>query len=103
VSGSLYPVTLDVAGRPCLVVGGGRVATRKVNGLLACGAVVTVVAPEVVAELAERVTNAEPGFLSITYRPYEAGEVRHYQLVLTATGLAAVDGAVARDCAAPAR
>jgi siroheme synthase-like protein len=45
-------VCLDVRGRSCLVVGGGRVALEKVNGLLDCGAEVTVVAPEVDDELA---------------------------------------------------
>src|SRR5579872_2760966 len=42
----LYPVGLVVRGRRCLVVGGGRVGARKVAGLLACGATVTLVAPE---------------------------------------------------------
>jgi len=40
-----YPVNLVLDGRTCLVVGGGRVALRKVEGLLACGARVVVVAP----------------------------------------------------------
>jgi siroheme synthase-like protein len=42
-----YPVNLVLEGRTCLVVGGGRVAARKVEGLLACGATVRVVAPHV--------------------------------------------------------
>jgi precorrin-2 dehydrogenase/sirohydrochlorin ferrochelatase len=46
-----YPVCLDIKGRPCLVVGGGGVGTRKVKGLLSAGAQVTVVSPELSAEL----------------------------------------------------
>ena len=52
VDAPLYPVGLVVAGRPVLVVGGGRVAARKVADLVACGARVTVVAPEVAPALA---------------------------------------------------
>ena len=43
----VYPVNLVVAGRPCLVGGGGWVAVGKARGLVEAGAVVTVVAPEV--------------------------------------------------------
>jgi siroheme synthase-like protein len=42
-----YMACLDLRGRGCLVVGGGRVATEKVHGLLDCEAKVTVVAPQV--------------------------------------------------------
>ena len=42
---------LDLHGRDCLVVGGGRVATEKVQGLLECDAKVTVVAPQMDDEL----------------------------------------------------
>jgi precorrin-2 dehydrogenase/sirohydrochlorin ferrochelatase len=41
-----YPVNLLVAGKRCLVVGGGRVAAQKASGLVEAGAVVHVVAPE---------------------------------------------------------
>lgn len=41
-----YPVCLDIKDRSCLVVGGGNVGTRKAKGLLAAGALVTVVSPE---------------------------------------------------------
>ncbi len=87
-----YPVNLVLTGRPCLVVGGGRVALRKVEGLLACEATVTVVAPEVDEELA-----ALP--VTVLRRPYEAGEAGSggYRLVITATDDRAVNQAVHDD------
>jgi siroheme synthase-like protein len=90
-SGAYFPVSLDVAGRPCLVVGGGPVAARKAAALLACGARVTVVAPEV-GEAMARLTA-----LAVERRPYRAGEAAGYRLVITATGRAEVDGAVFAD------
>jgi precorrin-2 dehydrogenase/sirohydrochlorin ferrochelatase len=42
----MYPVVLDLTGRKCLVIGGGQVACRKVQGLLAAHAEVVVVSPE---------------------------------------------------------
>jgi precorrin-2 dehydrogenase / sirohydrochlorin ferrochelatase len=85
-----YPVNLVLEGRSCLVVGGGGVARRKVEGLLACGAAVTVVAPEVDPQLA-----ALP--VRIERRPYEEGEAAGYRLVIAATGDRAVNQRVYDD------
>jgi siroheme synthase-like protein len=87
----LYPVNLRVAGRRCLVVGGGPVALAKVRGLLEADAVVTVIAPEVVDELDEL---ARSGDVTIERRPYSAGDMDGHRLVITATGVPAVDEAV---------
>jgi siroheme synthase-like protein len=87
----LYPVHLRLAGRACLVVGGGPVAARKARGLVECGATVTVVAPEVVDEL-----SALDG-VTCERRPYRDGEVSAYRLVVAATGDPDVDGRVFRD------
>ena len=89
-----YPVSLNLEGRSCLVVGGGPVAARKASGLLACGATVTVIAPEVCDAMAEL---AELAPLSIERRPYATGDAAAYRLVVTATGISAVDGAVYAD------
>jgi len=48
---NLYPLALRLAGRRVLVVGGGAVATRRVPALLAAGALVEVVAPELTPAL----------------------------------------------------
>jgi uroporphyrin-III C-methyltransferase/precorrin-2 dehydrogenase/sirohydrochlorin ferrochelatase len=55
----LYPLFADLAGRPVLVVGGGRVAARKIDALLRAGARVGVVAAELATSVAERVARAE--------------------------------------------
>jgi precorrin-2 dehydrogenase/sirohydrochlorin ferrochelatase len=49
---SMYPVLLDIAGKICVVIGGGSVAERKVQGLLESGASVRLVSPVVTSELA---------------------------------------------------
>ncbi len=75
---TMYPVILQVAGRRCLVVGGGRVALRKVAGLVGAGAVVTVIAPSVDPQIDEL-------DVAIERRPYRTGDVEGFRLVITAT------------------
>ena len=82
----LYPVALVLAGRPCLVVGGGPVALRKVEGLLRCAAAVTVVAPELEAELVALAEHPAPGTLALVRRAFEPRDLDGVQLVVTATG-----------------
>ncbi len=88
---SPYPVNLDLMGRRALVVGGGPVAARKAEGLLRAGAVVTVVAPTAVTEIAE-----DP-VVRWHEREYRRGEVASYRIAITATDDAAVNAQVARD------
>lgn len=78
-----YPVNLVLAGRRCLVVGGGGVAARKIGELVACGAVVQVVAPEV----GDAVRAMVDGDAPVTWdeRPYREGDVAGYWLVVAAT------------------
>ncbi len=82
VAGPLYPVNLVLAGRLCLIVGGGRVAAQKAAGLLECDARVHAVAPHVGDAL--RALGPADG-LSWEERPYRPGEVAGYRLAITAT------------------
>jgi siroheme synthase-like protein len=87
-----YPVFLDLAGVPVLVVGGGPVALRKIVGLTEADAVVTVIAPEV-AEGIERIG----ALAAVERRPYARGDLAGFRLVITATSDAAVNAQVAAD------
>jgi siroheme synthase-like protein len=89
-----YPVSLNVTGRACLVVGAGPVAARKARGLLAAGALVTVIAPEV----GDAMAALSP--LTIVRRAYAPGDAAAYRLVVTATGHPEVDTAVFSDAEA---
>jgi precorrin-2 dehydrogenase/sirohydrochlorin ferrochelatase len=84
----LYPVNVVVQDRPCLVVGGGRVAAQKVAGLLECGARVHVVATEVrpPVRAIEGITWEE--------RPFAPADVTGCWLVMAATDDPAANRAV---------
>jgi siroheme synthase-like protein len=92
----LYPVSLDVRGQACLVVGGGKVAARKARSLLECGAAVTVIAPTLSSHMEELV----PSLSTLVRRTYEKGDASAFRLVVTATGTPEVDGAVYVDAEA---
>jgi uroporphyrin-III C-methyltransferase/precorrin-2 dehydrogenase/sirohydrochlorin ferrochelatase len=90
----VYPVTLNLKGRRCLVVGGGAVALRKVLGLLEEGAEVTVVAPKVVADIE---VQARGDRLTLERREYRKGDAEGYALVLAATDRREVNRQVFED------
>lgn len=90
----LYPLSLQLLGRNVLVVGGGSVAARRAKSLLEAGAFVTVVAPELGAELTAL---HEVGVLNWKARAYRGGDLDYAWLVHTATGDSAVDAQVNAD------
>jgi precorrin-2 dehydrogenase/sirohydrochlorin ferrochelatase len=77
-----FPVSLDIRGRRCLVVGGGGVGTRKVASLLACGAAVTVVSPET-TETVDRLSRE--GRVRLERRAYRSSDLDGMFLVIGAT------------------
>jgi len=81
-SAALFPVFLKLSGRPCLVVGAGSVGTPKIEGLLAAGAKITVVAPQATA--AVQVWAAE-GRVRWHPRNFEPSDLDGAFLVVSAT------------------
>ena len=95
-----YPLTLDLAGRRVVVVGGGPVAARRVGGLLQAGALVEVIAPWACEDLANRVESGEVHWHDRDYVAGDLLEPAPAWLVHTATGSAEVDSQVAREAQA---
>lgn len=77
-----YPIHLDIKNRNCLIVGGGAVATRKVNALLECGARVTVVSPDPTPQLTKLVSE---GSITLKNRAYRNDDLTGMFLVIGAT------------------
>lgn len=95
-----YPVSLSLAGRRAVVVGGGRVATRRVSDLVAQGASVMVVSPELSEHLETRVAAGE---VAVERRPFEASDLDAAWVAFAATDDPAVNrevmaAAAARRC-----
>ena len=83
-----YPIFLDVRDRLAVVVGGGRVAARKVSGLVEAGARVRVVAPRLAAGL---------GAQEVQRRSYRRGDLKGAVLAFAATNDREVNHAVAAE------
>lgn len=78
------PIFLNIRGTPCLIVGGGEVAARKLGLLLAADAQVTVVAPEAAAAI---VGLAEAGRVRLRQKAFEEEDTEGFQLIIAATAV----------------
>jgi precorrin-2 dehydrogenase / sirohydrochlorin ferrochelatase len=77
-----YVACLKLSGRRCVVVGGGEIGLEKVEGLLACDADVTLVAPAAVQELRAL---ADEGSITWEQRAYEPGDIEGTFMVIACT------------------
>lgn len=77
-----FPICLDLTGRLCLVIGGGRVAARKVQALLSCGGLIRVVSPELTSSLTAL---RRAGKIEWLARAYQDGDLKAAFLVIAAT------------------
>ena len=89
-----YPIFLSIEDRKCVVVGGGKVGERKVNGLLDAGACVRVVSPEATEHLSQM---AREGKIELVTRPFMQGDLKGAVLVFAATDHLEVNREVAAE------
>lgn len=86
-----YPVNLVVAGRRCVVVGGGRIAARKIDALLEAGALVHVVAPKLGDEVRAL---RDAGRITVVEREFDPADLDDAWLATTTADDPAVNRAV---------
>jgi len=89
-----YPIFLNIAGKKCLVVGGGKVALRKVQAFIEHNAAVEVISPVFCPELSKL---AEDGVIRVQLRPYKTEDLNSAFVVVAATDDAAVNKRIATE------
>ena len=91
----LYPIFLKLAGRKCLVIGGGKIALEKINGLLKSKADLTVISPAISQDIQGL---ADAGKLNLILRPFKTTDLHNIFLVVSATDEHAVQQKVFEKC-----
>ena len=92
-----FPLWLNISGRKCLVVGAGRIAAAKIDGLLHHGAKVVVIAPGAVPSIKQQ---ARKGLLTLHSRNFSPIDVKGAFLVVAATNSSEANAAIFRACRA---
>jgi len=95
MTGSYYPIALDLRGKPCVVVGGGALAREKVEGLLRAAAQVTVVSPSIDPELVELAGAGQ--IKTVKWRSYRADDLDGAYLAYGASDDRQLNARVALD------
>lgn len=89
-----YPIFLDIKRKPCVVIGGGNVAERKVVSLLDAGARVLVISPELTPALKKLASKKKIGYCP---KSYEQGDLKGFFLAYSATNNSRVNKAVFKE------
>lgn len=89
-----YPININITDKKCIVLGGGKVAERKVESLLKCGGAVTVISPDLSPQLK---TLLVQGKIRHIPRGYRAGDMEGVFLVFGATDDPRVNEEVGRE------
>lgn len=91
---SYYPILLNLKGKKCVVVGGGKVAERKALSLLRSGAKVTVISPECTGRLKKEHLQERIKYIS---RKYKKSDLKNAFIVIAATDSAETNRKISED------
>ena len=92
---SYYPILINLKRFPCLIIGGGKVATRKVTSLLEYNAKVTVLAPKISKPLLQLQRKRK---ISVIKKVYSKEFLNNIKIVFCATDNPKINKMVRKDC-----
>lgn len=87
----VYPLALKLNNKKVLIVGAGKVALRKLQGLINTGALITVISPEILPEVQTL------SHVTIIQRPFQPTDVKGFHIVYAATNMPTVNNNVAES------
>jgi siroheme synthase-like protein len=91
-----YPLFLDISGKSCIVIGGGKIAERKVAMLLKFNADVKVISPKITAILSKL---SGSGKIEIIEREYKDGDLDGASLIFAATNRKEINESIKKEAA----
>jgi len=92
-----YPIYIQMHEQPCIVIGGGKIAEGKVDGLLAVEAKVTIISPDLTPRLREL---AKQNLITYITRTYQPGDLTGAFMVICATDQAEINHQVWQEASA---
>lgn len=90
---SLLPLFIDIKDKPCLLVGGGRVAARKLKMLCHAEAKITVIAPKLCEDVQQL---CDQYALDVLLRKFEDSDIGHQRLIIAASNDAALNNHISQ-------
>ncbi|MFZ0453294.1 MAG: bifunctional precorrin-2 dehydrogenase/sirohydrochlorin ferrochelatase [Ignavibacteriaceae bacterium] len=95
VNSTFYPILVNLERFPCLIIGGGKVAYRKVLSLQEFNANITIISPKICKALSEL---AEKNNIRIIKRSYSKEIIKDYKIIFSATDNPEINKMVRTDC-----
>ena len=92
-----YPIYVELHEQPCIVIGGGKIAEGKVEGLLTAGAQVKIISPSLTSHLHTLVEQNKVAYIS---RTYQHGDLAGAFMVICATDQAEINHQVWQEASA---